>query len=72
MIGGALHVLILGFGLAALLAGIISARTGIAIPAGLGWEEVHLVAAFVALTSLASVVPGIAVVRRDTVAGLRS
>ena len=72
LIGGALLGLVLGFGFAALLAGIISARTGIAIPAGLGWEEVHLVAAFVALTSLASVVPGIAVVRRDTVAGLRS
>jgi putative ABC transport system permease protein len=53
----------LGVGAAAILSQVVSAETGIAISAQLGWPELHLAAGFVTLVSIASVVLGLRAVR---------
>ena len=55
-IGGVLG-LALGWAVAAVLARVVASRTGVAIPVGLGWPEVHLVAGFVAVTACAALPP---------------
>ncbi len=63
-----------GFGLAAseILGQIISARTQISVPTGLGWGEIHLVAAFVSATSLLSLIPALSVLRGSVLAAIRT
>ena len=68
---GAALGLVLGYGASALLSDIVSARTDMAVRASLGWPELHACAAFVALASVLSLVPALAVLRQPTVACLR-
>ncbi|MCR9085560.1 MAG: FtsX-like permease family protein [Rhodobacteraceae bacterium] len=68
---GAALGLMLGFAASALLSDIVSARTDMAVHAALGWPELHATAAFIALASVLSLVPALAVLRQPTVAGLR-
>ena len=49
--------LALGLVAAAVLSSAVSARTGLAVPARLGWTELHLALAFLALASSAALVP---------------
>jgi putative ABC transport system permease protein len=67
-------VLGLGVGLAAaaVLGRIVTARTDIAIPATLGWPELHLALAFLAATSLASLIPAALALRRPVAPALRA
>jgi len=64
----------IGFGLtaSAVLGQIISARTYIAVPTGLSWSEIHLVAAFISATSLVSLIPAISAIKGSVIAKLRS
>ncbi|MEM8959585.1 MAG: FtsX-like permease family protein [Pseudomonadota bacterium] len=68
---GAALGLLLGYGASAVLSGIVSAQTDMAVHATLGWPELHATAAFIALASILSLVPALAVLRQPTVAGLR-
>ncbi|GFE64955.1 ABC transporter permease [Litoreibacter roseus] len=71
-IAGALFGLVVGFVSALVLSEVVSDRTGINVTAQIGWGEVHLIAAFVLGVSVLSLVPGIAVLRRDIATSLRS
>lgn len=67
---------LLGLGLgviaAAILSRIVTAQTDILVQASLAWPEVHLALAFVALTSLLSVLPALFVLRQPIVPTLRA
>ncbi|MBE9638303.1 FtsX-like permease family protein [Salipiger mangrovisoli] len=69
---GALLGLLVGWGAAELLSRVVSARTDIAISALPGWTELHLLAGFVSLSMLLSLLPAAVVLRQPVVDGLRS
>lgn len=68
---GSLLGLALGFGMARVLSGVLSARTEVALDATLGWTELHLVAGFASLATLLAVLPAAGAMRRSTAADLR-
>ncbi|SPJ26429.1 FtsX-like permease family protein [Palleronia abyssalis] len=68
---GGLLGLAVGWAVAAILSGIIAARTGVAIPVGLSWSEVHLVAGFIAATTCVALIPAWALIRGTTTAKVR-
>ncbi|RVT82864.1 FtsX-like permease family protein [Rhodobacteraceae bacterium CCMM004] len=70
VLGGVLG-LGLGWATAAVLSGVVAARTGVAIPVGLGWPEVHLVAGFVAATASLALLPAWALTRGTGPSGTR-
>ena len=47
-------------------------RTGVALPATLGWAEVHLVAGFALVALIFALVPAIGALRQPVLARLRS
>lgn len=61
-----------GLGATALLSRIVTARTDVLVQTSLGWGEIHLAAAFLAVTSLLSLLPALLVLRQPTTAGLRA
>lgn len=67
---------VLGLGLGVLAAEaisrIVAARTEIAVSAGLGWPELHLVAGFLSIASVLALLPALWTVRRDVIEGLRA
>lgn len=67
-------VLGVGFGLAAseVLGAIVASRTYIAVPTGLGWVEIHLVATFVAATSVLSLMPAVFALRGSILSAIRA
>ena len=69
---GTLLGVVTGLGATAVLSRIVTARTDILVQAPLGWSEIHLAAAFLAITSLLSLLPAAMVLRQPTTAGLRS
>ena len=68
--GAALGVLA-GFAASAALSQVVTNRTDILVQATLGWSEIHLVAGFVSLSALLSVVPTWLVLRQPVVRALR-
>lgn len=67
-------VLGVGLGLVAseILGQAVEARTQISVPTGLGWNEVHLVAGFVAATSVLSLIPAFLVLRGSILTAIRA
>ena len=72
LLAGALLGLAVGRGAAGLLSRVLSTRTDIAISALPGWTELHLLAGFVSLALLLSLLPAAVVLRQPVVDGLRS
>lgn len=64
----------LGTGVAAasILSRIVSPRTDVLVSASLSWTELHLAAAFLAITSLLSLLPALVVLRQPVAEGLRA
>ncbi|SDW31722.1 putative ABC transport system permease protein [Albimonas donghaensis] len=54
------------------LAGLVSARTDLALSAGIGWAEAHLAAAVFSLTTVLALVPALAAYRRSPALDLRA
>ncbi|SIS59287.1 putative ABC transport system permease protein [Roseivivax lentus] len=69
--GTALGV-VLGIAATAAISAVLTRRTDILVNAVLGWGEVHLAAAFLAVTSVLSVLPALAILRQPVVDGLRA
>lgn len=72
LIAGSLIGVVLGLSASNLLGQIVSARTDLHVPTGIGWDEVHLVAAFLSTTSVLSLLPAIAVLRGSILSALRA
>jgi putative ABC transport system permease protein len=72
LLTGTLLGILFGIGAAQVLSRIVTERTDILVNATLGWSEIHLAAAFLALTSLLSLLPAIAVLRQPVVDSLRA
>ncbi len=70
IVAGALAGLGLGAVASVALSGAFTARTGIALPAGIGLDEIALVASFVALGLVAAIAPALMAWRRSPVEGL--
>ena len=68
---GAGSGLALGVLLTRVISGIITARTDILVTASLGWSELHLVGAFVSLTSLLALFPAWLTMTQPVVRDLR-
>ena len=64
--------LLVGLSAASVLSRIVTARTDIAITSSLGWTEVHLLAGFVSIVSILTLIPAVAVLRQPVVKGLRA
>ncbi|MDT0681374.1 FtsX-like permease family protein [Roseicyclus sp. F158] len=71
ILAGALIGLALGVAAAQVLSAIVAARTDVAMAAGIGWPELHLVAGFLSLVSLVALLPAWAVLRQPVAASLR-
>lgn len=71
VLGSALGVLT-GIGAAHILSHIVTARTDILVVPALGWNEIHLVAGFVSITVILSLLPAWATLRRPVIEGLRA
>ncbi|MCF8498849.1 MAG: FtsX-like permease family protein [Rhodospirillum sp.] len=69
---GTVGGLLVGWGAAELLSRVVTSHTDILVRASLGWSEVHLAAAFLAVTSLLSLVPALAIPRQPITEGLRA
>ncbi|QDY71697.1 FtsX-like permease family protein [Qingshengfaniella alkalisoli] len=61
----------LGYAAAAGLSEVISARTGVLMPARPGWPEFHLTAGFISLCAVAALLPALAVLRQPVLRSLR-
>ncbi|WP_353474500.1 FtsX-like permease family protein [Salipiger sp. H15] len=72
LLAGALLGVLTGWGAAMLLSQLVSARTGIALSAPLGWAEMQVLAGFVSSAMLLSLLPAALVLRQPVVDGLRS
>ncbi|SNR76050.1 ABC transporter permease [Puniceibacterium sediminis] len=62
----------LGIGAAAVLSRILTARTSVQISATPGWSELHLAAAFLSLSLICALLPGLLAMRRPPLADLRA
>ena len=71
LVAGAALGLVFGYAASAILSSVVTARTDILVRAAIGWQEVHLVAGFVSLSALLSVVPTLLVLAQPAVRGLR-
>ncbi|MDF2232904.1 FtsX-like permease family protein [Albimonas sp. CAU 1670] len=69
---GCLGGLALGWASAGLVSAAVSARTGMAVAASLGWPEVQLAAAAFTLASILALAPAVAAYRRAPVEDLRA
>lgn len=72
LVAGSALGLLVGFGAAAVLSKIVTARTDILVTAPLGMSELHLLAGFVSITLLLSLLPAAIVLRQPVVPGLRA
>jgi putative ABC transport system permease protein len=72
LIAGTLAGIALGIGATAAISRVITAQTDILVEASLGWSEIHLAAAFLAITSLLSLLPALASLRQPVVESLRA
>jgi putative ABC transport system permease protein len=72
IVTGALTGMGVGMMAASLMSRIVTARTDVLVSAGLGWPELHLVAAFVSLTLLLALLPAWLAVRRPLIPDLRA
>ena len=70
--GGAVLGLLLGIVTTVVISNIVSEQTDILVTARLGWRELHLVAGFVSLTGLLSLLPAALATRRPVEADLRA
>ena len=68
---GAILGIALGFVATDVISRIVTERTDILVEARLGWPELHLVAAFISLTVILSLLPAFAALRRQVVGDLR-
>ena len=68
---GALFGLLFGWGAAAVLSRVVTARTDILVRASIGWSEMHLVAGFVSLAAILALLPAWSVLRQPVLKGLR-
>lgn len=68
---GALAGLILGWGLSAVVSGIIGRMTGVALTASLGWREISAVATLVLVALCLALLPAFRIYRMSAVDGLR-
>ena len=68
---GAALGLIFGYAASAILSAIVTARTDILVRAAIGWSELHLVAGFVSLATLLSVVPTLLALSQPAIRALR-
>lgn len=71
LVTGAALGLFVGLGAAQLLSRIVSARTDVLIHAPLGWSEVHLLAGFISIALVLSLLPAAVIQRTPIVSGLR-
>ncbi|WP_373354195.1 ABC transporter permease [Pseudoroseicyclus sp. CXY001] len=69
---GTLLGLALGYGAAAGLSAVVTARTDVLVTATLGWPEVKMAAGFVSLTALMALLPAWGALRREIVGALRA
>ncbi len=72
LLAGAALGLGVGYGAAAGLSRLITAQTNTSVVASIGWSEIHLVAAFISLASLAALLPAAAALRQPVIDGLRA
>ncbi|SHG96184.1 FtsX-like permease family protein [Cognatishimia maritima] len=72
LITGSLLGVALGLVASEVLGQIVSERTQISVPTGLGWTEVHLVAAFLSATSVLSLIPAFSALRGSILAAIRA
>ena len=63
--------LVLGVVLTRIISGVITARTDILVTASLGWSELHLVGAFVSVTTALALIPAWLTMTRPVVQDLR-
>ncbi|WP_138465639.1 FtsX-like permease family protein [Poseidonocella sp. HB161398] len=61
-----------GYLASAVLSRIVTLRTDVLVEASIGWSEIHLAAAFLAATSLLSLLPALVVLRQPIADGLRA
>ncbi|SFE70208.1 FtsX-like permease family protein [Roseivivax sediminis] len=61
-----------GYAATAILSRIVTERTDIVVSASLGWSEFHLVAGFLSVTTILSLLPVLAQRRQSVVGGLRA
>lgn len=71
IISGAMVGLGLGVLSAEAISRVVAARTEISISATLSWPEIHLVAAFVSISSVLALIPAAAINRRSVIQDLR-
>ncbi|MEM1233488.1 MAG: ABC transporter permease [Pseudomonadota bacterium] len=72
ILAGVLIGLALAGATTGVISGMITERTQILVTAQLGWEELHLVAAFLSASALLSLLPAWRALRRPVIEGLRS
>lgn len=72
LIAGSALGLVVGIGAASVLSKIVTARTDILVTAPLGMSEIHLLAGFISVTLLLSLIPAAVVLRQPVVPGLRA
>lgn len=72
ILAGTLIGLGLGFGAAAIIARIVTARTEVAVAVTPGWPEIHFVAAFLGITLTLALLPAFAATRRPVLPDLRA
>lgn len=72
LLAGTLTGIAVGVGATAAISTVLTQRTDILVNASLGWGEIHLAAAFLAATSLLSLLPALATLRQPVVEGLRA
>lgn len=68
---GILLGLALGLIAAQVLSSVIAARTNIAISTSIGWTELHLALAFLAITSILALIPALCVARKPVLEAIR-
>ena len=68
---GTMLGLIFGILATRIISRIVSERTDILVEASLGWPELHLIAAFVSLTVVLSLLPSFSALRRPVISDLR-
>lgn len=64
--------LVVGYAATAVLSRIVTDRTDILVNVTPGWEEFHLVAGFLSITTILSLLPALAQLRQSVVGGLRA
>ncbi|MCA0919626.1 FtsX-like permease family protein [Pseudooceanicola nanhaiensis] len=72
LLAGSALGLLTGVAAASVLSKVVTARTDVLVTAPLGWGELHVLAAFVSVTLLLSLVPAAFILRQPVVPSLRA